>query len=135
MNDPVREWLARDPIRSSDEPTEAGWRAIERRITRRRLLWPGVLAAAAIAAILIGRAAGPRENSQYVYIQLSTELETVLRENRAPLRPEIVVIDSALAQAEQALAADPANDYVMRSIDRLKNQRLAALQDACYFYC
>ena len=144
MNDPelekVREWLARDPIRPSDAPTQAGWRAIERRIQRRRLVrWAGLLAAAAIAAIVIGRAVTtPRDNARYVYIHVSDELEGVLLENRARLRPEtvralersLVVIDSALAQAEQALGADPANEYVIRSIDQLRNRRLATLRDA-----
>lgn len=130
MNGPVRDF-----IRPSDQPTEAGWRAIERRIKRRRLLWPSLLAAAAVAAILIGRAAPPRENSERLYVQLSSNLERVLRASHAPLRPEIIVIDSALAQAQHALATDPTNEYVIRSIDRLKNQRLSALRDACYFYC
>ena len=135
MSDPVRDWLARDPIRPSDAPTEAGWRAIERRIKRRRLLWPGLLAAAAIATILIGRAARPRDKSERLYVQLSSELEGGLRENGELQRPEILVIDSALAQARQALADDPTNEYVIRSIDQLKNQRLAALREACSFYC
>jgi len=132
MNDPVR-----DSMRPTDQPTEAGWRAIERRIKRRRVLraGAGLAAAAVLAALVIWRVSAPRENSQYVYLHVSTQLERMLRANRAPRRPEIIVIDNALAQAEQALATDPANEYVIRSINRLKNQRLTALRDACYFYC
>ena len=145
MNDPelerVREWLARDPIRPGDAPTQAGWLAIQRRITRRRALRAiglgvGLLAAAALAVLVIVPSGSDQPSS--VYSQASDDLETVLREHRARLRPETVralersltVIDSALAQAQQALAQDPANEYVTRSIDQLKHRRLATLRDA-----
>lgn len=142
MNDPeleqVREWLARDPIRSSDAPTKAGWLAIERRITRRRRMrtigiGAGLLAAAAALVLLVGRPGMPRP----VYLHATADLEAVLQDRRSRLAPETVralersltVIDSALAQAEEVLAADPANDYVVRSIDQLRNRRLATLRD------
>jgi hypothetical protein len=73
-----------------------------------------------------------------VYVHATDDLEAVLHDNRSHLRPETVralesslaMIDSAIAQAQRALAADPANDYVIRYIDRLRASRLATLRDA-----
>lgn len=139
----VRERLRNDPVRAGDAPSNAAWLAIAARIKRRRRLRTigigvGLLAAAALAVAVIGRPTRPESRVSSVYAHASDDLEAVLRDNRARLRPETVralehslqVIDTALAQAEQALAADPANDYVIRSIDQLRNRRLATLRDA-----
>lgn len=138
----VRELLRSDAIRSSDAPTNAAWLAIAERIKRRRRLrvitmGVGLLAAAALVVLVIGRPERQTDRAS-VYLHATDDLERVLRDNRARLRPEtvralersLVVIDSALAQAEQALARDPANDYVIRSIDQLKDRRLSTLRDA-----
>ena len=139
----VRDWLASDAARRDDAPTKAEWLAIHVQIRRRlRQRWiglgAGLLAAAALAVLVIGRPWHDGHRPSSVYAHATDDLEAVLRDNRAQLRPETVralersltVIDSALAQAEAALAADPANDYVIRSIDRLRNGRLATLRDA-----
>jgi anti-sigma factor RsiW len=139
----VRQRLGSDGIRPGDAPSKAEWRAIEQRIHRRRRLrgvaiGAGLLAAAALAVLMIGRPTSSLDGPSAVYSQATGDLEALLRDNRARLRPETVralersltVIDSALTQAEQALAADPANDYVIRSIDQLRGRRLATLRDA-----
>lgn len=137
----VRDWLRSDPSRPSDAPSTAEWLAIEARIGRRRRMQRigiavGLLAAAAVAAIIV--IGVPSSSSTSVYANATADLETVLHEHRSRLRPETVralerslsTIDSAITEAQQALAADPANDYVIRSIDRLRDQRLATLRDA-----
>ena len=140
----VREWLRSDAIRPTDAPSRAEWLAIRERFRRHRRLrglglGAGLLAAAAVLALLlIGRPRPEPGSPSSVYVHASADLEAVLRDNRARLRPETVralersltMIDSALAQAEQALAADPANDYVIRSIDQLRDRRLGTLRDA-----
>lgn len=142
----VRDWLESDGVHPTDAPSKAAWLAINERINRRRRLrsmtaGAALLASAAVVAlVLIGRPRPEaRESSpSSVYAHATADLEAVLRDNRSRLRPETVralersltVIDSALAQAQQALAADPANDYVMRSIDQLRDRRLATLRDA-----
>ena len=73
-----------------------------------------------------------------VYVQATNDLEAILRENKGRLRSETVkaleasltAIDSAIAQAEGALSADPANDYVTRSMGQLRDARLTVLRRA-----
>lgn len=139
----VQEWLRSDGIRPTDAPTNAEWLAIAGRIKRRRRLramgiGAGLLAAAALAVLVIGRPGPDVGNPSSTYVRATADLEAVLRDNRSRLQPETVralerslmMIDTALGQAQRALAADPANDYVMRSIDRLRDERLATLRDA-----
>ena len=136
----VREWLGSDTSHPGDAPTQAEWLAIQGRILHRRRtgrIWigAGLLAAAAVLAILVTGSPSP---SPSVYARATADLETALHDQRSRLRPETVralerslaLIDGAIVQAQQALAADPANDYVIRSIDRLREQRLATLRDA-----
>jgi hypothetical protein len=113
---------------------------------RRRWLVPTALAASLAALAVLGGlllrqgdTGGPGVAPvPAAYDQASRDLERILREQQDQLRPETVAalkasvaaIDTAIAKAEQALAADPANDYVTRSIDRLRTARLTLLRHA-----
>jgi predicted anti-sigma-YlaC factor YlaD len=140
--------LAAGPVLAADQPTDREWQAIRRAIpaTRRRWMIPAAIAASlAGLAIAGGLLRPPREPLRVeagtvpaAYSQATGELEAFLQDNKARLRPEtvkaleasLVAIDSALAQAERALAADPANDYVTRSMGRLRDARLTVLRQA-----
>ena len=139
--------LAADPVLPADQPTEGEWQAIRRDIPapRRRWMIPTAIAAGLAGLAIAGTVLRPGEPVRVqaaavpeVYVQATGELETILQENKARLRPEtvkaleasLVAIDSALAQAERALAADPANDYVTRSMGRLRDARLTVLRQA-----
>ena len=152
----VRAWLRATPADRADAPTAQRWTAIERRIAagakkpRRMGITVAVLAAAAVLVLMIWpRGTPPSDGGRVmpvvpiaapasVYEKASHDLETLLRDNRERLRPEtvralersIAMIDSAITQAEQALAADPANDYVIRYLNRLRANRLATLREA-----
>ena len=141
----VRDWLKSDAVKASDAPSAAEWSAIAQRIAPRRgrrslVIGAALLAAAAVIVLLIGRQQPSVDGLQpsLVYVQATDDLESLLRDNRSRLKPETVralesslaMIDSAIVQAERALAADPANDYVIRYIDRLRSNRLATLRDA-----
>jgi anti-sigma factor ChrR (cupin superfamily) len=142
--------LRADPVLPSDQPTHHNWRAIEQSIapSRRRWVW-GTAIAAALAAIAIGaglwrRPAPPGSEPLSVrvlptdYRQAAADLEAILREQRSRLQPETVrtveaslaTIDSAIAQASRALAADTLNEYITRYLAQLRDTRLAALRDA-----
>src|SRR5262245_42395368 len=125
--------LRNDPLRPEDQPTLLEWRSIQEAIGGRRRRWFG---RAAIAAALAGLAAAAgvwRSHSGEPapdrllnrvlaadYRQASADLEAVLKAQRSRLQPETIraveaslaTIDSAIAQASRALAADPANEYV-----------------------
>lgn len=139
--------LAADPVRRADQPTDREWQAIRRGMSapRRRWMIPTALAAGLAGLAIAGALLRPGEPARVqagsvpaVYVQATGELETILQDNKARLRPEtvkaleesLVAIDSALAQAERALAADPANDYVTRSMGRLRDARLTVLRQA-----
>jgi hypothetical protein len=139
--------LAADPGLPADQPTDREWQAIRRAIsgTRRRWMIPAVIAASLAGLAIAGALLRSREPLRVeaaavptFYVQATGELEAILRDNKARLRPETVTaleqslaaIDSALAQAERALAADPANDYVTRSMGRLRDARLTVLRQA-----
>lgn len=141
----VRDWLKSDSIKPTDAPSATEWAAIAQRIAPRRrrrslIIGAGLLAAAAAFALLVGRPRPSADSLQpsLVYAHATDDLETLLRDNRSRLKPETVralerslaMIDSAIVQAQRALAADPANDYVIRYIDRLRSNRLATLRDA-----
>ena len=139
--------LAADPVLPADQPTRREWQAIRRVVstTRRRWMVPIAIAASLAGLAVAAALLRPREPRRVeagavttVYVQATGELEAILRDNKARLRPETVqaleaslgAIDSALAQAERALAADPANDYVTRSMVRLRDARLTVLRQA-----
>lgn len=148
--------LSAAPVAAGDEPTQREWSAIQRSISvSRGSSW---MLRTAIAASLVGLAvvggllwrrggdvpgtSGPVVSTPAslpaAYRQASGDLEAILRENRSRLRPETVkaldaslaTIDSALTQAERALAADPANDYVSRYLRHLHDARLMTLRQA-----
>ena len=139
--------LASDSHLPADQPTKREWQAIRRSIPppRRRWMIPLGLAASlaglAIAGTLL-RQRVPDDAAMTavpaVYVQATGDLEAILRENKGHLRPETVkaleasltAIDSAIAQAERALSADPANDYVTRSMGQLRDARLTVLRRA-----
>ena len=139
--------LAADPVLPADQPTDGEWQAIGRAIAtpRRRWMIPTAIAAGLAGIAVAGALLRPGEPARVqtgtvpaVYVQATGELEAILQDNKARLRPEtvkaleasLVAIDSALAQAERALAADPANDYVTRSMGRLRDARLTVLRQA-----
>lgn len=139
--------LAADPVLAADQPTDREWQAIRRDISvaHRRWMIPAAIAASLAGLAIAGALLLPREPLLFVtaavpavYVQATGELEAILRDNKARLRPETVealeaslrAIDSALAQADRALAADPANDYVTRSMGRLRDARLTVLRRA-----
>ena len=134
--------LATDPVAAGDQPTERKWAALRRTMPVSRGRWkvPTAIAASLMGLALIGGLLARRGggDSPSAYSQASIDLETILRENEGRLRPETVraleaslaTIDSAIAQAERALAADSANDYVTRSVRQLREARLATLRRA-----
>ena len=135
--------LSSDPVTPADQPTEREWARIRRAILPSRRRW---LVPAALAASLLGLAAvgglllrGPvRNEPATLYLQATADLEAVLRDNRSRLRPETVKaleesmtqIDAAIAQAERALKADPANDYLTRYLGELHQARMMTLRQA-----
>lgn len=139
--------LASDRVRLADQPTEREWRAIRRSIvsSRRRWIIPMTIAASLAGFVTVGALLSRREAPSAgiaavpaVYVEATGELETVLRQNMSKLRPETVkaleagltAIDSAIAETERALATDPANDYVSRSMNQLRDARLTVLRRA-----
>ncbi len=132
--------LAADPVAAGDQPTGRQWSAIRRSIPVSRGRWKvrTAIAASLIGLAVIGGLLARRGGEESAYSQASFDLEAILRENKDRLRPETVraleaslaTIDSAIAQAERALAADPANDYVSRSVSQLRDARLMTLRRA-----
>lgn len=142
--------LGGDPIRHPDQPTHQGWSRIEESIAprRRRWIWSAAIAASLAALALAAglwyrQTSSGDDRSRLVgfpadYRQATTDLETILRKQRNQLRPETVravesslaTIDSAIAQAARALAADPANEYITRYLAQLRDTRITALRDA-----
>jgi anti-sigma factor RsiW len=141
--------LSADSIRPSDQPSHREWRSIRRSIgaPRGRRLIPVAIAAALAGLIAAGALLRPSPRAPMeavlaaapaAYTQATTDLEAVLREHHSRLLPETVqalaaslaVIDTALAQAEQALRADPANEYIARSMGTLRESRLTVLRRA-----
>jgi anti-sigma factor RsiW len=135
--------LSSDPLTPADQPTEREWAAIRRAILPSRHRW---IVPAALAASLLGIAAlggvllrGPTPTeAATIDLQAAADLEAVLRDNRSRLRPETVKaleesmtqINAAIAQAERALKADPANDYLTRYLGELHQARMMTLRQA-----
>jgi hypothetical protein len=139
--------LAADPVLPADQPTDREWQSIRRAMPAPRGRWmiPTAIAAGLTGLAIAGALLRSREplpvvtaTVPAVYLQATEELEAILRDNRTKLRPETVqaleaslmAIDSALAQVDRALAADPANDYVTRSMGQLRDARLTVLRQA-----
>ena len=155
----VRAWLAADPVAGRDQPSQAEFAAIQARIAgevvplqprRARPTWllAGGLAAAAVVAAVVVAGPGRREPralppvrvaaAPSPYDAASAELEAALKRDGARLDPEsaralahaLSAIDHAIAQARQARAADPGNEFVARHLERLRGERMATLRDA-----
>jgi anti-sigma factor RsiW len=135
--------LSSDPVTPADQPTEREWARIRRAMSpaRRRWLVPAALAASLLGmAVTGGLLLRGRESTApaALYLQATADLEAVLRDNRSRLRPETVKameesmtqIDAAIAQAERALKADPANDYLTRYLGELHQARMMTLRQA-----
>ena len=135
--------LSSDPVTPADQPTEREWAEIRRSIvpSRRRWIVPAALAASLLGMSVIGGVLlrGPaRTAPATLYLQAAADLEAVLRDTRSRLRPETVKaleesmtqIDAAIAQAERALKADPANDYLTRYLGELHQARMMTLRQA-----
>ncbi len=134
--------------------------AAARRPAPRRLglLAGGVLAAAAVAviALSVGRdgaapAPSPPRGHPSAGIALPAsavpspsharavaELEAVLAEGRGRLSPETIqrleaslaIVEAAIGQAQQAIAADTTNPYVLRHLERLRQEKVETLREA-----
>lgn len=135
--------LSSDPVTEADQPTPREWANIRRSISpsRRRWLVPAALAASLIGLAVVGGLLMRRREltePAALYLQASEELEALLRDNRSRLRPEtakalqesMTQIDAAIAQAERALRADPANDYLTRYLGELHEARMMTLRQA-----
>lgn len=142
--------LAADTIGTADQPTGREWNALEAgvRIPMRGRIVPAALAASLVGLTVLGSLLLPGESGEpavpapeshsAVFQQPLLDLETVLRENQTRLRPETVkaleasmaAIDSAIRQAERALATDPANEYITRAVGRLRTARFTMLRHA-----
>ena len=135
--------LSSDPLTPADQPTEREWAKIRRSIapSRRRWIVPAALAASLLGIAVIGGVLlrGPaRTEAATLDLQAAADLEAVLRDNRSRLRPETVKaleesmtqINAAIAQAERALKADPANDYLTRYLGELHQARMMTLRQA-----
>lgn len=135
--------LGNDPIRESDQPTDLAWARL--RVTQQRRRRAPVIRRVAVAAGLGALAIGAglvwrqqRAGSDPVIQSPAAQLEALLHQTPGRLRPETVraiaaslaTIDSAIAQAERALAADSGNEYVTRALAQLRSTRLSALQQA-----
>jgi predicted anti-sigma-YlaC factor YlaD len=135
--------LSSDPVTQADQPTELEWVAIRRSIApaRRRWLVPAALAASLIGMAVMGglflrKLESPEPAA--LYLQATADLEALLRDNASRLRPETVQalqesmaqIDAAVAQAERALRADPANDYLTHYLGELHQARMMTLRQA-----
>ncbi len=135
--------LSSDPLTPADQPTEREWAKIRRSIAPSRRPWivPAALAASLLGIAVIGGVLlrGPaRTEAATLDLQAAADLEAVLRDNRSRLRPETVKaleesmtqINAAIAQAERALKADPANDYLTRYLGELHQARMMTLRQA-----
>ena len=137
--------LSSDPVTPADQPTEREWARIRRTIvpSRRRWLVPAALAASLLAAAMVGKLLmhGPapaRTEPKAIYLQATADLEAVLRDNPGRLRPEtakaleesMTQINAAIAEAERALKADPASDYLTRYLAQLHEARMMTLRQA-----
>ena len=142
--------LTGDRVTEADQPTRREWLVIRRALRPARPRWLVPALAASLAALLLVGVllrSGPPDRSAgdpaaltlpAEYRQATRDLEALLRDHEAGLRPETVealreslaLIDSAIAQAARALAADPGNDYVTRSVRRLHEARLITLRHA-----
>lgn len=66
------------------------------------------------------------------------DLQRILDEGRGHLAPEtlrriqesLALVDTAIAQAERAIAADTSNPYVARQLERLRREKLETLREA-----
>jgi len=139
----VRLRLSSDSVTQADQPTPREWARLRRSIapSRRRWLVPAILAASLSGLVVIGTLLrphpGPAEPAS-LYLKASSDLQALLRDNAGRLRPETVKalqesmtqIDSAVAQAESALRADPANDYLTRYLGELHQARMMTLRQA-----
>jgi len=139
----VRLRLSSDSVTQADQPTPREWARLRRSIapSRRRWLVPAILAASLSGLVVIGTLLrphpGPAEPAS-LYLKASSDLQALLRDNAGRLRPETVKalqesmtqIDSAVAQAERALRADPANDYLTRYLGELHQARMMTLRQA-----
>jgi len=139
----VRLRLSSDSVTQADQPTPREWARLRRSIapSRRRWLVPAILAASLSGLVVIGTLLrphpGPAEPAS-LYLKASSDLQALLRDNAGRLRPETVKalqesmtqIDSAVAQAERALRADPANDYLTRYLAELHQARMMTLRQA-----
>lgn len=128
-----------DPVMASDAPNDVRWARVRRAIAPRRKRWVLRAAlAAGVAGLAVGGGLLLRRPSPLTYDKTSAQLETILREGRGRLRPETVkaleaslaTIDTAITQAEAALAKDPGNEYVSRALAALRDTRLLSLQEA-----
>jgi hypothetical protein len=141
--------LSGDVAGHADQPTHQSWNRIEHAIAPRRGRWIwGAAIAASLAVVAIGvslrrgqpPAAEPPRFPGFPadYRAAAMDLETILRDQQDRLRPETVraveasltTIDSAIAQAARALAADPANEFITRYLAQLRDTRMTALRDA-----
>ena len=139
----VRLRLSSDSVTQADQPTPREWARLRRSIapSRRRWLVPAILAASLSGLVVIGTLLrphpGPAEPAS-LYLKASSDLQALLHDNAGRLRPETVKalqesmtqIDSAVAQAERALRADPANDYLTRYLAELHQARMMTLRQA-----
>ena len=142
--------LSGDVAGHADQPTHQGWSRIEDAIAPRRKRWIwGAALAASLAVVAIGASLRRGQAPSVIepsrlpelpadYRTAAEDLVTILREQQGRLRPETVravessltTIDSAIAQAARALAADPANEYITRYLAQLRDTRMTALRDA-----
>jgi len=145
--------LSADPVTAGDQPTLREWLAIRRALpmARRRWVAPIAIAASLILLAVAGGLLSLRGPEEWgpprlpaptlgptAYREASLDLEAILQENRSRLGPQtlhvleasLAMIDSAIAQAERALIADPANDYVTRHVGQLLDARLLTLRQA-----
>ena len=139
----VRLLLSSDSVTQADQPTPREWATLRRSIapSRRQWLVPAILAASLSGLVVIGTLLWPHPEPAEpasLYLKASSDLQALLRDNAGRLRPETVKalqesmtqIDSAVAQAERALRADPANDYLTRYLAELHQARMMTLRQA-----
>jgi anti-sigma factor RsiW len=142
-------WLQRDP---PDAASAQAWAQVRDSISARQPWKRWLIAASIVAVATTTTVAIMRNRPEPVivpgttsvttvsqpYQRAVTELEAILRAERGTLDPTTVAvlerslatINTAIAEAEAALAADSTHEFMPRYLDHLRAQKIKTLREA-----